>query len=247
VADAARNHFREINRGVLDDPRVKIVFDDARHFLATTDETFDIITAGPIHPWVRGAGSVYTREFFELSRRRLNPGGISGSWVPLASYSLAAVKSEMATIRLVFPNAGVWHTGNIDGQRNLMVMARADASSPIDIERIVERERNNPELTELVRELDYPSTLDMLANYVGTLDDLDAFIGDAPINRDWNPTLEYLAGQTFHVSRTEELFAAIGEHRGRPTDLFEGPPQLMARFVGWSDAAIEGSGEIRVQ
>ena len=39
----------------MHDPRVQIVYDDARHFILTTHEKFDIITSDPIHPWVKGA------------------------------------------------------------------------------------------------------------------------------------------------------------------------------------------------
>src|SRR5258708_25446491 len=47
-------YFPMENYGVVDDPRVQVVYDDARHFILTTRETFDIITSDPIHPWVKG-------------------------------------------------------------------------------------------------------------------------------------------------------------------------------------------------
>ena len=50
--------------------------DDGRHFLLTTKETFDGITADPFDPWVKGIAALYTKEFFELARRHLNPGGV---------------------------------------------------------------------------------------------------------------------------------------------------------------------------
>ena len=74
--------FHQQNHGVLDDPRVEVVYDDARHYILTTDEKFDIITSDPIHPWVRGAASLYTKEYFELVKSHLNPGGVVTQWVP---------------------------------------------------------------------------------------------------------------------------------------------------------------------
>ena len=50
-------------------------FDDARHRVLTMGETFDIITSDPIHPWVKGAATLYTKEYFEMVRQHLNPGG----------------------------------------------------------------------------------------------------------------------------------------------------------------------------
>src|SRR5207244_3721749 len=69
-------YFGEQNYDVFKDPRVEVVYDDARHYILTTKETFDIITSDPIHPWVKGSATLYTEEYFELVKRRLNPGGV---------------------------------------------------------------------------------------------------------------------------------------------------------------------------
>ncbi len=60
-----------------------IVYDDARHFVLTTREKFDVITSDPIHPWVKGAATLYTQEYFEHVKAHLNPGGVVTQWVPL--------------------------------------------------------------------------------------------------------------------------------------------------------------------
>ncbi len=65
----------ELRRSSHDPTRVEVVYDDARHFILTTDEKFDIITSDPIHPWVKGSATLYTKEYFELCKKRLNPGG----------------------------------------------------------------------------------------------------------------------------------------------------------------------------
>jgi hypothetical protein len=94
--------------GELADPRVTIVYDDARHYILTTDEKFDIITSDPIHPWVKGAATLYTREYFDLVRSHLEPGGLVTQWVPLYESSPAVVKSEIATFFEAFPNGTIW-------------------------------------------------------------------------------------------------------------------------------------------
>jgi spermidine synthase len=76
VAGAAREFYRE-NFDVLDDPRVELVFDDARHYLATTDQRFDIITSDPIHPWVRGNSVLFSREYYEIVKAHLTPQGVA--------------------------------------------------------------------------------------------------------------------------------------------------------------------------
>ena len=109
-------YFRKQNYDVLHDPRVTVVYDDARHYILTTKEKFDVITSDPIHPWVKGAAMLYTQEYFELVKKRLNPGGVVTQWVPLYESTTAAVKSEIATFFKVFPGGTIW-SNQIGGQR----------------------------------------------------------------------------------------------------------------------------------
>ena len=97
-------YFSEENYNVVKDSRVEIVYDDARSFILSSREQFDIITSDPIHPWVKGAATLYTREYFELVKRHLKPGGLVTQWVPLYESTMEAVKSEMATFFAVFPD-----------------------------------------------------------------------------------------------------------------------------------------------
>ena len=101
-------YFAPENYDVVKNPRVKIVYDDARHFVLTTPEKFDIITSDPIHPWVKGAATLYTQEYFEMCKRHLNPGGLVTQWVPLYESDLETVKSEIATFFAVFPDGTIW-------------------------------------------------------------------------------------------------------------------------------------------
>src|SRR5207244_3981291 len=91
------------NPHTVNGKEVEVVYDDARHYVLTTREKFDIITSDPIHPWVKGAATLYTKEYFELCKQRLNPGGVVTQWVPLYESDGATVKSEIATFFAAFP------------------------------------------------------------------------------------------------------------------------------------------------
>ena len=69
-------------RHPLRDPRVKTVVEDGRFFLQTTRSRYDLITGEPPPPKIAGVASLYTREYFELLKGRLNPGGIATYWLP---------------------------------------------------------------------------------------------------------------------------------------------------------------------
>ena len=90
---------------MVQNPKVRVHLDDARHFLLTTKEKFDAVTSDPLDPWVKGAATLYTREFFETVKEHLNPGGVVTLFVQLYESSDAAVKSEVATFLEAFPTA----------------------------------------------------------------------------------------------------------------------------------------------
>lgn len=124
VLVGAREFFAEENYRVLDDPRTEVIYDDARHFLATTGETFDIITSDPIHSWMRGAAALYSSEYFELGKQHLNPGGILVQWVPLYETDEAAVKSQLATFMQAFPDGTLWNSDIFGGGYDLVVLGQ---------------------------------------------------------------------------------------------------------------------------
>ena len=101
-------YFGDHNFNVVKNPKVHVEVDDARHFLNTTKEKFDAITSDPFDPWVKGAATLYTKEFWELAKSHLNPGGVVTVFVQLYDSGMAAVKSEIATFLQVFPDGIVW-------------------------------------------------------------------------------------------------------------------------------------------
>ena len=115
IPPQSAKYFGPENHHVMHDPRTTIAYDDARHFILTSNEKFDIITSDPIHPWVKGMASLYTTEYFELCKRHLNPGGFVTQWVPLYESSFETVQSEIATFFEAFPNGTIWGNVNTDG------------------------------------------------------------------------------------------------------------------------------------
>lgn len=67
-------------RALLREPRVRHHFTDGRAFLARSTERYDIIEADALRPNSAYAGNLYSTEYFDLLRERLNPGGIAVSW-----------------------------------------------------------------------------------------------------------------------------------------------------------------------
>ena len=80
-------------QGLLRDPRVKIHVEDGRQFLQATDERFDLITSEPPPPRAAGVVNLYTKEYFQLIRSRLAPGGMAAYWLPMHAVSGPAARA----------------------------------------------------------------------------------------------------------------------------------------------------------
>jgi len=188
-------YFGPENYDVLDDPRVEVVFDDARHYILTTKEKFDIITTDPIHPWIKGSATLYSKEFFDVCKRHLNPDGIVALWVPFYESTPETVKSELATFFDVFPEGTIW-SNDIVGQGYDSVVVGKPGGLKINVDELEERlnRQDHQAITQSLAEIGFKSAVQMLATYAGQASDLGAWLKDAEINRDRNLRLQYLAG-----------------------------------------------------
>src|SRR6185503_9777791 len=112
----------------LRDPRARLIVADARNFLLTTPNRYDVITSEPSNPWIGGVASLFSREFFALARQRLRPGGLMVQWVH--GYGLAPEDLAMivATFRSVFPATSVWQVA----QGDYLLVGRPEPA-PLDL------------------------------------------------------------------------------------------------------------------
>ena len=225
-------YFSNANYGVAESRKVSIVYDDARHYVLTTREKFDVITSDPIHPWVKGAATLYTQEYFEHVKAHLNPGGVVTQWVPLYESTPDVVRSELATFFSVFPNGTVWRNDNTDGSGyDVVLMARLD-DKPIDVDALQTR-ITQPEYAPVklsLAEVGYESAFDLLRTYSGRSRELEPWLEGAEINRDRNLRLQYLAGLGYNEFLGTEIRNTILTYRTFPIDLFAGSPESITRL-----------------
>ena len=223
VRDAAAEFFAAVNHGVVDDPRTTIHYDDARHFLATTDEMFDVITSDPVNSWIRGAAALYSREYFELCKRHLNPDGIMVQWIPLYEKDAATAKCELATFLEVFPNTTLWtswsNLENDQERHDIIAVGRLDPG-PIDLAELERRIEANPRVKAALAESNLATIPELLGQFAGRGVDLQPWLADAEINRDLSLRLEYLAGLSLWTVEAKELFAEIVGYRSYPNESF---------------------------
>jgi len=96
------------NEGVLDDPRVHLIIEDGRNYLLGTDRTYDVISLEPPNIFTAGVVNLYTREFYDLARRRLSDDGIVLQWIPTIQLTEADRAHLIRAFTDAFPTVSVW-------------------------------------------------------------------------------------------------------------------------------------------
>jgi spermidine synthase len=239
IPKVVAKYFTRENYDVVNDPRVQIVYDDARHFILTSKEKFDVITSDPIHPWVKGAASLYTKEYFDLMKQHLKPGGVVTQWVPLYESYPGVVKSEVATFFNVFPDGTVW-SNDMNGKGYDLVLAGHATPQTIDIDSVQHRISDAPDgrVARSLKEVGINSSLALLATYAGQARDLAPWLIDAEINRDANLRLQYLAGMGLNEYENASIYEEMLKYRRYPETLFTGADSERAFLRQTLDGAL---------
>ncbi len=120
-----------LRRHPLDDPRVRLVTDDARNFLLRNRVAgrpgYDLVISQPSHPWLAGMGALYSREFFRLVADGLAPGGLFCQWVNLFRMDGPSFRSLLAALGDVFPAV---HAFKWDADSLVLVAGRTQRLDP---------------------------------------------------------------------------------------------------------------------
>ncbi len=172
--------FRHKTEKVFTDPRSHIHLEDARTYLSTHLELYDIIISEPSNPWVSGIASLFTHEFYDLIRRHLAYNGVFVQWVHIYEFNLDLMQSIIKALSISLPYYNVYFAD--DG--NLLILAGKD--NPISIP--------DPSIFTSDEMRDHLSTIhihnieDIRFRFLGDQSLFDPFLqqSDIPANSDYN-------------------------------------------------------------
>jgi len=94
--------FDDVNHRPLEKENVRLILDDGRTWLTTTDETYDVVVSEPSNPWITGCANLFTAEFFETVRGRLSPEGRLLQWIQLYGMEPDGLRSILAALSASF-------------------------------------------------------------------------------------------------------------------------------------------------
>ena len=175
--------------------KINIVFQDGRNYLLTTNRQYDVITAEPPPPRTAFTVNLYTREYYELTKKALKPGGIVSQWIPLHSQTETHIYEHFRTFLESFPYVMSWYPT----KQELILIGSND---PINIDfKKIEKRMKHPVVNEVMRKIKFENPFTLLGsiwfleNELKNMGSKQAFITDN------NPSLEFFLNSPDVISR----------------------------------------------
>ena len=229
IPPASTKYMSQWNYGVKNNPKTRIVYDDARHYLMTTSDKYDVIASDPLDVFVKGTAALYSLEYYESVKRHLNPGGIFTLYVPLYETDELTFKSELATFFKAFPEGSVWSNTRDNLGYDMVFMGQLDPPHN-DLETAQQKyaRPEHPTVRESLHDVGVDSTPDLFSTFTGTSADLNRWVGDSPLNTDADLRLTYLAGWGINSELADYLYRQMLKYR-RPPSFFT---RLAGTYIG---------------
>jgi spermidine synthase len=193
VAIAAREDFADANARLADDPRVAVVIDDGRNYLASSPQAFDVIVGDLLVPWRPAEAPLYTQEHFESVRRALTSEGVFCQWLPLYQLSPQQLAIILRTFLEVFPTASLWRGNFIPDEPTLALVGHL-GSRPVAPEAIDARVQALAAVADDNPFLEHPAGLWLFL--LGPVKAEMPWFSGAQRNRDGEPWIELLSARS---------------------------------------------------
>jgi len=187
----ASDLFRPWNNDVLDDPRTNLIIQDGRAHLNLTREKYDVIISEPSNPWMAGLAALFTLDFFELARDRLNEDGMFVQFIH--SYEMDWVTFALVgrTFARAFPNSLLILTEPSGAGSDFLLVGFSGEEGLA-----LENSKKNFPFTRNSRNLSLSDPALLYRLIVS--EDLEGLFGPGPVNTDIRPLLEFSAPKLIH-------------------------------------------------
>lgn len=110
---------------LFSEPRMDFAVRDGRRHLLEREDTYDLVVTDTLLSRSAYSGSLYSREFYGLVRRRLREGGAFAQWV--------ASQRSLETVADVFPHVVVVDSKGYEGPRFLVASDRPIRLDPAEL------------------------------------------------------------------------------------------------------------------
>lgn len=210
----ASHYFDDWNNRPLDDPRTTLIANDARnHFMLTPDGYYDVIINEPSNPWLSGVSNLFTREFFDLGKRKLKPGGIWGQWIQMYGMDTEDLRTLLRTFAETYRYVLLFST--IEDAD--LVLVGSDQPLELTADAIAVMMERDADVAFDLQQIDCATPEDVLTRYQIDQERILEFAGDAEVNTDDNMRIEYSAPWHLHEATADDNFYELLEAGARAT------------------------------
>ena len=232
VIDAAPL-FDVFNQAASRSPKLDVVVSDAYRALLRSGEIYDLIVSEPSNPWVSGVEMVYTKEFLEVVKSHLAPGGVYAQWMHQYETDDESIELVLRTYDAVFDHTSVWYTLLAD----VLIVGIMDPEGALDIDRIAARSAL-PDFAAGLRRSGVESVEALLAHELLPLGVIRAAGLEGPLHTVLHPRLNHQAVHGFFLGKQAKLpFTGFGRAAqvGRENSLLR---RWMERYGGKPPSAV---------
>lgn len=188
VIEASAN-FTSFNLEPLKSPKHRLRIDDGRNFILSTDRKFDVIISEPSNPWMSGASSLFTYDFWSKAAKKLNKGGIFCQWLQMYELSLNNIKILMNTFHKVFPYVILFQSYQ---NSNDTLLIGSFEPLRFDYKRS-EQLLNLPSIKSELEKINVVNPFDVFILIYYTQKEIEEFAKTEIVNTDDNSIIEYAA------------------------------------------------------
>ncbi|MBC8286117.1 MAG: fused MFS/spermidine synthase [Nitrospinae bacterium] len=213
--------FDPFNHQALDDKRVTLKLEDGRNHIALSDDTYDVIVSEPSNPWISGVGALFTVNFFELLKKRLNPGGVACIWVH-TNMSPDSFKSIIRSFSKEFPFVSMWES--IAGDDYLLIGSEKEYGLSYEKAR---QYLSDEVVGRDLHRIGINNVPDLLSLMIMSREKLLEFSASAPLHTDDNSLLEFNAPEYVYKDERAVLVRQL-------TPFIK----LVPEFVTFADASV---------
>ena len=186
MVEAAR-YFGNVVAPAYNDPRSRIVIDDAKSYFARSRERYDLIVSEPSNPWVSGVASLFTQEFYARVKRQLEPGGVFAQWIQVYEFNDRLFATILRALDSEFADYTIYAANDSD-----LIIVASPVMLPPDLDNVVV---SWPGLGPLLDRIQVKSADEMRLRRLASrksIKPLLAVLGDG-VNSDYYPIVDQLA------------------------------------------------------
>jgi spermidine synthase len=189
--------FSAVNYSSYADPGLDIVLDDARNYIATTDEEFSVIVTDVTNLKYKRNPYLYTREYFEIMQGALSADGVAAAWLPVGGLSFNDLRTLIATFDSVFPHTTAWYFTQFP--THFIILTGTPEPTQVNLTELREK-MSRVKVERDLQSLNVDSVYELASMLLLGERDIDSLVNGAPLHTDNRPILEYSDMNLYNVT-----------------------------------------------